>query len=167
MLKTVLLRGGLIISISLSLLILPQGTMAANKGNKLVGVSKASNLIGKKVTNLEGENLGDIKDLVINWRDGGIVAYAVLSFGGFMGVGDKLFAVPWEVLILSPDKEHFILNIEKERLKQAPGFDKNNWPDMTSQDWEQVVYRFYEVRPQGKANQDKANRTAPLSEIGQ
>jgi sporulation protein YlmC with PRC-barrel domain len=167
MLRIQLLRGGLVIAVSLGLLTLTQGTMAANKGNKLVGVSKASNLIGKKVTNLEGENLGDIKDLVINWRDGGIVAYAVLSFGGFMGVGDKLFAVPWDALILSPNKEHFILNIEKEKLKQAPGFDKDNWPDMTSPDWEQVVYRFYEVPPQGKVNQGKAHRTAPLPEIGQ
>ena len=61
--------------------------------DQLVGVTKATNLIGKQVTNLEGKDLGEIKDLVINWRSGGYIEYAVLSFGGFLGLGDKYFAV--------------------------------------------------------------------------
>jgi len=83
----------------------------ADQADQLVGVTKATNLIGKQVTNLEGKNLGEIKDLVINWRSGGYIEYAVLSFGGFLGLGDKYFAVPWEVMVLSRDKEQFILNV--------------------------------------------------------
>ena len=72
--------------------------VSADQADQLVGVTKATNLIGKQVTNLEGINLGEIKDLVINWRSGGCIEYAVLSFGGFLGLGDKYFAVPWELL---------------------------------------------------------------------
>lgn len=114
---------------------------------QLVGATKASDLIGKEVTNLQGKNLGEIKDLVINWRSGGYIEYAVLSFGGFLGLGDKYFAVPWEVMALSGDKEQFILNVKEERLKNAPGFDKDNWPDMSRPEWALVVYQFYGLDP--------------------
>ena len=117
--------------------------------DQLVGVTKATNLIGKQVTNLEGKDLGEIKDLVINWRSGGYIEYAVLSFGGFLGLGDKYFAVPWEVLVMSSDKEHFILNVKEERLKSAPGFDKDKWPDMSRPEWAVVVYQFYDLVPNG------------------
>lgn len=113
----------------------------------LVGVTKATDLIGKQVQNNEGKDLGEIKDLVINWRGGGFVEYAVLSFGGFLGLGDKYFAVPWEALRLSGDQEHFVLNVKEERLKNAPGFDKDNWPDMSRPDWALVVYQFYDLNP--------------------
>lgn len=113
----------------------------------LVGVSKASSLIGKHVTNLQGKDLGEIKDLVVNWRGGGYIEYAVLSFGGFLGLGDKYFAVPWGAMVLSNDKEHFILNVKEERLKDAPGFDKDNWPDMSGSDWALVISQFYDLEP--------------------
>jgi sporulation protein YlmC with PRC-barrel domain len=112
-----------------------------------VGVTKASNLIGTQVTNLQGKNLGEIKDLVVNWRGGGYIEYAVLSFGGFLGLGDKYFAVPWEAMVLSSDKERFILNVREERLKNAPGFDKDNWPDMSRAEWAIAVYQFYDLDP--------------------
>lgn len=113
----------------------------------LAGFTKATSLIGKQVTNLEGKNLGEIKDLAINWRGGGLVEYAVLSFGGFLGLGDKYFAIPWEALVLSGDKQQFILNVKEERLKNAPGFDKDNWPDMSRPEWALVVYQFYGLDP--------------------
>jgi sporulation protein YlmC with PRC-barrel domain len=108
------------------------------------GVMKASNVIGKKVQNTEGKKLGDIKDLVIDPLEGDI-DYAVLEFGGFIGMGDKYFAVPWEALRLSDNKEFFILDVNKKELKDAPGFDKNNWPDMSSRAWAVTIYEFYEV----------------------
>lgn len=111
--------------------------------DQLMGVTKVTHLIGKQVQNSEGKDLGEIKDLVINWKGGGFVEYAVLSFGGFLGLGDKYFAVPWGVLGLSRDKKHFVLNVKEERLKNAPGFDKDNWPDMSRPDWDVVVYQFY------------------------
>lgn len=113
--------------------------------DKLMRVTKASNLIGKHVTNLEGKNIGEIKDLVINWRSGGYIEYAVLSFGGFLGQGGKYFAVPWEAMVLSGDKEQFILNVKEEHLKNAPGFDKDHWPDTSHPEWAVGLYQFYEL----------------------
>ena len=105
------------------------------------GVLKASDLIGMKVQGTDGKNLGDIKDLVID-RDDGEIQYAVLDFGGFAGIGDKYFAVPWEALHFQDNKK-IALDLHKKDLKDAPGFDKNNWPDLSDQ--QVVIYDFYEV----------------------
>jgi hypothetical protein len=77
----------------------------------------------------------------------GRVAYAVLSFGGFMGVGNKLFALPWESLQLDADNHRFVLDVPKNRLESAPGFDKDNWPDMADRTWGATVHEFYGNRP--------------------
>lgn len=109
-------------------------------------VMGASTLIGDKVTNREGENLGKIEEIMIDMGSGR-VAYAVLSFGGMMGMGDNLFAVPWQALVLDPEHKQFKLNVAKERLKEAPGFDKNHWPAMADPTWASATHRFYEVSP--------------------
>src|SRR5512135_3389874 len=83
-------------------------------------VISASSLTGDSVVNAQGEDLGTIEDIMIH-IDSGRVAYAVLSFGGFLGMGDKLFAIPWEALTLDEDNKQFILNIPKEKLENAPG----------------------------------------------
>ena len=106
------------------------------------GVLKASDLIGTKVQGTDGKNLGNIKDLVINPEDGDI-QYAVLDFGGFAGIGDKYFAVPWEALHIDKENNRLALDLHKKDLKDAPGFDKNNWPDLSEQ--QVVIYEFYEV----------------------
>lgn len=107
------------------------------------GVLKASDIIGKKVEDIEGKKLGDIKDLVL-YPDGD-VQYAVLDFGGFLGIGDKYFAVPWESLQFTPDQKTIVLDVSKRDLKKAPGFDKRHWPDMTDRAWIITIYEFYEV----------------------
>ena len=73
----------------------------------------------------------------------GQVAYAVLAFGGFLGMGEKLFAVPWQALHLDTVNKRFVLNTDKDRLKGAPGFDKDAWPDMSDMDWANGVHSFY------------------------
>jgi sporulation protein YlmC with PRC-barrel domain len=146
--------------------LLSQGAMV-HAEEQLVGVTRATNLIGKQVRNIEEKNLGEIKDLVINWRGGGFIEYAVLSFGGFLGLGDKYFVVPWEVMVLSADKQHFILNVKEERLKTAPGFDKNNWPDMSRPDWAVVVYKFYDLDPHSsKARSTSAEGSSTMKGKG-
>ncbi|MDN2708788.1 PRC-barrel domain-containing protein [Janthinobacterium sp. SUN118] len=102
----------------------------------------ADTLIGDDVYNHSDEELGDIKEIMLDMRTGQI-AYAVLSFGGILGMGDKLFAVPWERLTLDPVNKRLLLNVEKGQLKDAPGFDKNNWPDMGSDAWNQQMEAFY------------------------
>jgi len=103
---------------------------------------RATRIIGTDVRNAEGEALGDIKELVIEPRTGEI-AYAVVSFGGVLGLGDKLFAVPWKALQLDARDHVFVLDVEKERLRQAPGFDPDRWPDMANAQWNTEVRRFY------------------------
>lgn len=102
--------------------------------------------IGEDVYNNKGEKLGDIKEIMLDVEKGR-VAYAVLSFGGFFGVGDKLFAVPWNALTLKLETldKRFILDVEKGRLESAPGFDKNNWPDMADETWIDRLHTHYGV----------------------
>jgi sporulation protein YlmC with PRC-barrel domain len=109
-------------------------------------VLSADTLKNEKVVNSKGDDLGNIKDYMIDLDTGG-TAYCVLSFGGFLGVGDKLFAVPWQAMTLDTERHCFILDVDKERLKNAPGFDKDNWPGTQDREFQAEVYRFYNVRP--------------------
>ncbi len=102
----------------------------------------ANTLLGNDVHNKDGEDLGDIKEFMIDMASGKI-AYAVLSFGGLLGMGDKLFAVPWAALKLDTVNKRFTLNVPKEALKDAPGFDKDRWPSMSDRTWASGVHRFY------------------------
>ncbi len=105
----------------------------------------ARSLAGDAVVNLKGENVGDIKDVMIDMRTGK-VSYAVLSFGSILGVGAKLFAVPWAALTIDGPKKRFVLNVAKDRLKDAPGFDKDHWPDMADISWEAKIHRHYGIQ---------------------
>jgi sporulation protein YlmC with PRC-barrel domain len=111
----------------------------------------ADTLVGNDVYNEADEALGDIKDIMLDMRSGR-VAYAVLSFGGFLGMGQKLFAVPWEALELDTTKKRFVRNVEKERLKDAPGFDKDQWPDMADQSWAREIHSYYGTRSPSPAS---------------
>ncbi|HEY7862632.1 MAG TPA: PRC-barrel domain-containing protein [Thermoanaerobaculia bacterium] len=102
----------------------------------------SSSLVGDGVRNPAGENLGEIKDLMIDLPTGR-VAYTVLDFGGVLGFGNKLFAVPWSAFRLDEQKHEFILDVPKDVLKGAPGFDKDNWPDMTDREWGRRVHEYY------------------------
>jgi sporulation protein YlmC with PRC-barrel domain len=120
-------------------------TMATN-GGPGPAIMSASSLIGDKVTNHQDENLGKIEDIMIDMGSGR-VAYAVLSFGGVAGIGDKLFAVPWQALRLDAPNKQFILSVSKDRLKEAEGFDKNDWPAMSDPAWARTTHAFYEASP--------------------
>jgi len=100
----------------------------------------------KDVVNPAGEDLGEIEDFVIDAANGRI-RYAVLSFGGFLGMGEKFFAVPWEALRHSFPDDKFILDVGKEVLKNAPGFDKDNWQNMADPTWGAGLYRHYGCQP--------------------
>jgi sporulation protein YlmC with PRC-barrel domain len=102
----------------------------------------ADTLMGNDVYNADGEDLGEIKELMIDMASGRI-AYAVLSFGGLLGMGDKLFAVPWAALTLDTTNKRFTLKVPQSALKDAPGFDKQHWPTMSDRAWASGVHRFY------------------------
>ncbi len=109
-------------------------------------VLSASTIKGDKVRNPQGEDLGKIEELMFD-VDTGCIAYAVLSFGGFLGIGDKYFAVPWEALRIAPHEHMFILDVPKERLENAPGFGKDSWPKASNREWLTSVYSYYGYEP--------------------
>lgn len=106
----------------------------------------ADTLLGEDVYNLADEKLGDIKEFMLDMQTGE-VSYAVLSFGGFLGMGEKLFAVPFTSLRLDTENRRFILDATKEQLKNAPGFDKDDWPNMADPIWIQEIDIFYRAQP--------------------
>jgi len=103
-------------------------------------------IIGSKVINLKGETIGKIENLVVD-IDTGKIVYAVLESGGFWGVGDKLFPVPWQSLAALPSEGIFFLNQSKEQMEKAPAFDKKNLPNMTDMRWGANVFKYYGAPP--------------------
>lgn len=106
----------------------------------------ADTLVGNDVVNHANENLGDIKGIMLDVLRGRI-AYAVLSVGGFLGMGTHLFAIPWHALKLDADNKRFILDVDKARLEKAPGFDKDHWPMMADPTWANQVHSYYGISP--------------------
>jgi sporulation protein YlmC with PRC-barrel domain len=102
----------------------------------------ATSIIGDEIENLQGDRLGKIDNLMINLNTGA-VDYVVIESGSFMGVGGKLFAIPFSELKLNTDKKIFVLNRDRQYLKNAPGFDKNHWPDTNEHDYFGKVNLYY------------------------
>ena len=99
-------------------------------------------LLGNSIVNPQGEKLGDLKDVMLNLKTGEI-AYGVLSFGGVLGLGDKLFAVPWSAMHVDFENKCVVLNASKDRLKAAPGFNKDHWPDFADPGFVEQVRTYY------------------------
>ena len=97
-------------------------------------IMAANTLTGDVVMNDAGERLGEIKAIMLDVPHGK-VAYAVLSYGGFLGLGEKLFAIPWSALTLDASRHCFLLDASRERLRSWPGFDKNHWPVIADPSW--------------------------------
>lgn len=108
-----------------------------------------STLMNEPVRNMQGQDIGKIEDYMLD-LDRGCVEYAVLSFGGFMGIGEKYFAIPWDSMRLDTQNHAWMLDVSKERLQQAPGFDKNNWPDLTDVDYRRSLSTFWTVNTAGR-----------------
>jgi sporulation protein YlmC with PRC-barrel domain len=116
-----------------------QDTLHPSPSPDLMG---SETLVGKDVYNQSGESLGDIKEIMLDMGSG-TIAYAVLSYGTFLGLGTKLFAVPWSALRLDREHRCFLLNVAKAQLKDAPGFDREHWPDMADKAWASNIHSFY------------------------
>lgn len=117
-----------------------------DKGRWMQRVMAADTLTGDKVVNRKHEDLGTIEHLMIDVETGR-VAYAVLSFGGFLGMGDKLFAIPWSALAVDTGEKQFVLDVDKQALEGAPGFDKAHWPNMADHVWGAEVSKYYSAKP--------------------
>jgi len=124
--------------------------VSTKKSEVKYGVVSASRIIGEAVVNRQDENLGKIHELVFDAHDGRL-AYAVLSFGGFMGMGNKLFALPWKAFEFAKTENKLVLNVDKEKLKTAPGFDQDaKWPDFADRTWGSTIYKYYGYEPYWK-----------------
>jgi sporulation protein YlmC with PRC-barrel domain len=116
----------------------------ARETGAIVRVTK--DVVGKKVVNFGGEIVGEIEEVVID-SAAARVTYAIMSFGGFLGIGDKLFAVPWVSLTYDRMRDAYVMKADKELLKNAPGFDKDNWPDMSDPTRLSQIYKYYNSEP--------------------
>jgi hypothetical protein len=106
----------------------------------------ASTLKGTTVISSDGADVGTISDIMLDVR-GGRIAYAVLSEGGFLGMGTSLHAIPWNALTLDTDAECFHVSIAAQRIKEDPGFDKDHWPSMADASWGTTVHQYYDRDP--------------------
>ena len=102
----------------------------------------AGSLMSDKVKNMQGDDLGKLEEIMLDTTNGKI-AYGVLSFGGFLGMGDKLFAVPWTALSVDRNEKCLRLDCDKKALENAPGFNKDSWPDMADPAWFVPVHSYY------------------------
>jgi sporulation protein YlmC with PRC-barrel domain len=102
-----------------------------NNANWPVKILTATSIIGDQIYNLQGEHIGKIKDIMIDLEEGGI-SYVILEYGGFLGIGGKLFAFPFKTIQLDQVNRRFILDVDKEYLDKEPGFDKSHWPATNS-----------------------------------
>ncbi|MGA2551301.1 MAG: PRC-barrel domain-containing protein [Burkholderiaceae bacterium] len=109
----------------------------------------AAALEGDEIYNSRGEKLGKIRDIMIDVRRG-CVAYAILSRGGLLNLGEKLFAVPWAALTLDARGKRFLLDLDPEQLDAAPGFDKAHWPTMADTAWANQLHSYYRRAPYWK-----------------
>ncbi|NLP60272.1 PRC-barrel domain-containing protein [Paraburkholderia sacchari] len=123
------------------------GARIVGQGNETAAgpgpyVMAASTLEGDRVFSSDNQEIGKIKEIMLE-VDSGRVAYAVMSSGGFLGIGDKLLALPWSALTLDTTNKCFLLNVSAERVKHAPGFDKDHWPAMADLEWRTTVHEYY------------------------
>jgi sporulation protein YlmC with PRC-barrel domain len=135
-----------------------EGTSDTAGGARIVGegsktsagpgpdVMGASTLEGDKVLSTDGEQVGKVKEIMLDVTAGRI-AYVVMSSGGFLGIGDKLFAIPWSAFTLDTTRKCFLLALSSERVKNAPGFDKDHWPSMADLMWATSLHQYYGREP--------------------
>ncbi|WP_322030367.1 PRC-barrel domain-containing protein [Paraburkholderia sp. J76] len=109
-------------------------------------VMAASTLESDSVYSSDGDEVGKVKEIMLDVESGRI-AYMVMSSGGFLGIGDKLLAVPWNALTLDAARKCFVIALNSERVKNAPGFDKDSWPAMADRTWASSVYQYYGREP--------------------
>lgn len=130
-------------------------------------IMAANTLEGNRVLSSDDRDLGKIKEIMLDVQRGRI-AYAVLSSGGFLGIGDKLLALPWSALTLDTTQKCFLLNVTAEHVKNAPGFDKDAWPSMADIGWATQLHEYYHAEPHWLsdplAHAERIESGAPLDE---
>ena len=135
---------------------------ASSQGHAL----RASKVIGADVENANGDDIGEIKDMVLDTQSER-VRYVVLSHGGILGIGDKLFAYPMSMVETTrgDDANKFVMDVDKERLENAPGFDKDKWPDFADATYTSEIDRYYGAESRARADGEKPAHVVRASEL--
>ncbi len=105
---------------------------------------RLSDLLNYEVHNATGDKLGSIEDIMIDWRSDRL-AYPILSFGGFLGLGDKWFPIPLGAVTLDAAQQRFIFDVDEARLEQAPGFSPNELPDTANPNWDEQILNYWQT----------------------
>jgi sporulation protein YlmC with PRC-barrel domain len=98
------------------------------------------------LVNEQGKDLGQVQTFVIDMLAGRI-AFVIVAFGGFLGISDKWFAMPWEIIAWSPEKKKFVVDMPTNVLETAPGMRKNKWMEEINSDWLAECYLHYGLAP--------------------
>lgn len=106
----------------------------------------ADTLIGEEVRNKQDQDLGEIKEIMIDMRTGQ-VGYVVLGLSGWMGTSSHLYAIPWKALQHDVANHRFVLDISREKLQSAPSFNPEQWPDMADATWIKEINTVYGTEP--------------------
>ena len=114
-------------------------TSGAKETSRLISSEKVA---GSKVENTNGDNLGHIEEIMID-KVSGRVGYAVLNYGSFLGMGGKLFALPWDILKYDTQRDAYVIGIPAERLKNAPSFEAGAWPDFDDRSYDKQLHDYY------------------------
>ena len=101
---------------------------------------------GTPVYNLDGEKLGTVDSMMID-RDTGQVAYAVMAFGGFLGMGEKLHPMPWKTMVYDKQREGYVVTLSREELEEAPNMEANEFGRLDDRDYQETVYTHYKAEP--------------------
>jgi hypothetical protein len=127
-----------------------EGTMQSPTANRSVATDETDRLIasdkveGTAVYNRAGERFGDVHNFMVD-KYSGRVAYAVMSFGGFLGIGEKYHPLPWKVLTYDTDMGGYVVDLDEETLRDAPSFAGDEVPDWGSRDWDTRIHDYYRV----------------------
>ena len=162
---------GRVLSVAIvgAMLLLPPAAIAQEEGKveaaggrvKVEKVLRTGTIKGMKVYNNEGDRVGTIDELVIDIEKGQVV-YGALSVGGLLGVGDKLFAIPWREFTYEVDEKDkfFRIDVNKEALKAAPGFAKDQWPNTADPNWNREIEQYWKERSTTRRTETKERRTS-------
>lgn len=137
---TVALLGAALLSMAGAVRAQAQPGMTPGERHDWERTHRVSRIIGTDVRTKTGEKIGEIKDVVVD--DKGSIRLAIVSTGGYLGVGERLHAVPWDAMTLGP-KDDRVVDIDKAHLREAPGFTSRSWPNLGDERWMADNRRYY------------------------
>ena len=121
------------------------GAVATDETDRLISSDK---VVGTPVYNRQTEHLGSVYNLMLD-KHSGQVAYAVMSFGGFLGIGESYHPLPWRVLTYDPRQGGYVVDLDRRRLETAPSYTSSTPPNWSDRNYGHRVDDFYGVPPYG------------------